>query len=224
MVEQRGEPFLLPCLCCLPYTVQPLGHTFPARRPARAWLDHVSLGLRPWLHPLRSRLPSLVRRLHRYCGGVRLLSSVHRRLWLLAFPTRTSPALRLAKREISRFPCKERLCMPGSQTSPGRMNARDCASSRMAFRPTDGVGTRFKFSIAAQWLAYTLPCRRFADILADTCARLGADADRYSFIAVDLHHLLLAGLPAHLLKNSTFGRRGNAASVKRKEDRWPRAL
>jgi len=72
----------------------------------------------------------------------------------------------------------------------------------MAFRPTDGVGTRFKFSIAAQWLAYTLPCRRFADILADTCARLGADADRYSFIAVDLHHLLLAGLPAHLLKNS----------------------
>ena len=48
------------------------------------------------------------------------------------------------------------------------------------------------------WLAYTLPCRRFADILADACARLGADADRYSFIAVDLHHLLLAGFPAHL--------------------------
>src|SRR5678815_500274 len=41
-----------------------------------------------------------------------------------------------------------------------------------------------------------------ADILAVACARLGADADRYSFIAVDLHHLLLAGLPAHLLKNS----------------------
>ena len=29
-------------------------------------------------------------------------------------------------------------------------------------------------------------------------ARLGADVVRYSFIAVDLHHLLLAGLPAHL--------------------------
>jgi hypothetical protein len=28
-------------------------------------------------------------------------------------------------------------------------------------------------------------------------ARLGADVDRYSFIAVDFHHLLLAGLPAH---------------------------
>jgi len=29
-------------------------------------------------------------------------------------------------------------------------------------------------------------------------ARLRADVDRYSFIAVDFHHLLLAGLPAHL--------------------------
>ncbi len=29
-------------------------------------------------------------------------------------------------------------------------------------------------------------------------ARLGADVVRYPFIAVDLHHLLLAGLPAHL--------------------------
>src|ERR1700680_2667874 len=70
MVEQRGEPFLLPCLCCLPYTVQPLGHTFPAWRPAHAWLDPVPLGLRPSLHPLRGRLPSFVRRLHRYYGGV----------------------------------------------------------------------------------------------------------------------------------------------------------
>jgi len=49
----------------------------------------------------------------------------------------------------------------------------------------------------AQWLAYALPCRRFAPALADDSARLGADVDRYSFIVVDLHHLLLAGLPAH---------------------------
>ena len=45
-----------------------------------------------------------------------------------------------------------------------------------------------------------LPCRRFADVLADACARLGADVDRYSFIEVDLHHKLLAGLPAHSLE------------------------
>jgi len=49
---------------------------------------------------------------------------------------------------------------------------------------------------AAQWLAYALPCRRFAHVLANIDARLGADVDRYSFIAVDFHHLLLAGLPA----------------------------
>jgi hypothetical protein len=52
-------------------------------------------------------------------------------------------------------------------------------------------------AFAAQWLAYALPYRRFVAVLADANARLGADVDRYSFIVVDLHHLLLAGLPAH---------------------------
>lgn len=51
-------------------------------------------------------------------------------------------------------------------------------------------------------MAGLFPYRRFADILADACARLGADVVRYSFIVVDLHHLLFAGLPAHLCKNS----------------------
>src|SRR5213595_598418 len=41
------------------------------------------------------------------------------------------------------------------------------------------------------------PYRRFVAVLSDANARLGADVDRYSFIVVDLHHLLLAGLPAH---------------------------
>ena len=92
--------------------------------------------------------------------------------------------------------------MPGSTTTPGHPGARDCALRRFAFRYTDSVGTRNQFSIVAQWLACTYPCRRFADILADACARLGADVVRYSFIAVDLHHLLLAGLPAHLCENA----------------------
>jgi len=61
----------------------------------------------------------------------------------------------------------------------------------------NNVGIREKFSYAAQWLACTLPYRRFADLLAEACARLGADVGCYSFIVVDLHHLLLAGLPAH---------------------------
>ena len=56
---------------------------------------------------------------------------------------------------------------------------------------TSAPGTNLVF--AAQWLAYALPCRRFADTLTDARARLGADVDRCSFIVVDLHHLLFAG-------------------------------
>ena len=92
--------------------------------------------------------------------------------------------------------------MPGSSTTPGCPSACDDALGHIAFRYTDSVGTRNQFSIAAQWLACTSPCRRFADILADACARLGADVVCYSFIVVDLHHLLLAGLPAHLCEKS----------------------
>ena len=110
--------------------------------------------------------------------------------------------------QISRFPDKERACMPGSSTSPDRPSACDGAPVRVAFRYTDSVGTRKQFSFAAQWLACTFPYRRFADILADAGARLGADVVRYSFIAVDLHHLLLAGLPAHLCENSERTRQG----------------
>jgi hypothetical protein len=47
----------------------------------------------------------------------------------------------------------------------------------------------------AQWLAYAIPYRRFAAALTDVNARLGADVVRYSFIVMDFHHLLLAGLP-----------------------------
>jgi hypothetical protein len=48
-------------------------------------------------------------------------------------------------------------------------------------------------AFAAQWLAYALPYRRFAVTLTSANARLGADADRYSFTVVDFHLLLFAG-------------------------------
>ena len=87
--------------------------------------------------------------------------------------------------------------MPGSPTTPGRPGARATAPVRVAFRVANGVGARNYRAFAAQWLACALPCRRFAGALTGDSARLGADVDRYSFIVVDLHHLLLAGLPAH---------------------------
>src|SRR5262249_59059841 len=48
---------------------------------------------------------------------------------------------------------------------------------RVAFRARNSVGTR-GLAFAAQWLAYALPCRRFAGVLTDANARLGADVDR----------------------------------------------
>src|SRR5437762_1718356 len=109
---------------------------------------------------------------------------------------RTGGKCRTVDREISRCPRKERLHMPGSSTTPSRSDLAMARPKRVAFRTRNGVGTR-GLAFAAQWLAYALPYRRFAAVLADANARLGADVDRYSFIVVDLHHLLLAGLPAH---------------------------
>jgi hypothetical protein len=87
--------------------------------------------------------------------------------------------------------------MPGSSTTPGRSSARASAPARVAFRSLNGVGTRNMTSFAAQWLACAIPYRRFAATLANSGARLGADAVRYSFIATDSHRLVLVGLPAH---------------------------
>jgi hypothetical protein len=71
-------------------------------------------------------------------------------------------------------------------------------------------------AFAAQWLAYTFPYRRFVPSLTAGHARLGADVGRYSFIVVDLHHLLLAGLPAHLTPLSClFARKAGSLSFPR---------
>jgi hypothetical protein len=68
--------------------------------------------------------------------------------------------------------------MPGSPTTPGRAGTRDDAPTHVAFHDYDHVGTRNYLAFAAQWLAYVLPCRRFAVTLTSANARLGADADR----------------------------------------------
>ena len=98
--------------------------------------------------------------------------------------------------------------MPGSQTALGRVGARSSAPVRLAFRQQNGVGAQDVVDFAAQWLAYAIPCRRFACILADARARLGADVVCYSFIVVDSHHLLLADLPAHSANDPDLPFRG----------------
>src|ERR1019366_4983648 len=76
MVEQCGEPFLPLLFCCLPHTVQPLGHTVPALCRAHAGWNDVLLCLRPSLPNLRRRFPLFVRLVPRYYGTVRLLLNV----------------------------------------------------------------------------------------------------------------------------------------------------
>ena len=75
--------------------------------------------------------------------------------------------------------------MPGSATALGRAGARNSAPARVAFRQQNDVGTQKKADFAAQWLAYAIPYRRFAEVLADNCARLGADVVCYSFTVAD---------------------------------------
>jgi len=73
------------------------------------------------------------------------------------------------------------------------VGARNNAPVHVAFRENEHVGTRNFKAFAALWLAYALPCRRFVVTLADANARLGANADCYSFIAVELAPPTLAG-------------------------------
>ena len=79
----------------------------------------------------------------------------------------------------------------------GPSGASDNAPVRIAFRSLEYVGIRNMNDFVAQWLAYMHPYRRFAAALTDGHARLRAEVVRYTFIAVDFHHLHLAGLPAH---------------------------
>src|SRR5260370_22167361 len=86
---------------CAPYASQRLCDAYPVLSPVRALPARVPLGLRPSPHRLRSGWPRrgllrsgslrLVRRLHSYYGGARLLVPVHHRLRLLVFPMRTVP-------------------------------------------------------------------------------------------------------------------------------------
>lgn len=68
--------------------------------------------------------------------------------------------------------------MPGSATTPGRPSTCDSVLVRIAFRLANNVGTRNHDYFAAQWLACAFPCRRFAGVLTEAGARLGAGVGR----------------------------------------------
>jgi hypothetical protein len=96
----------------------------------------------------------------------------------------------MVSREASRFPRKELLHMPGSTTTRGRLGACDSVPKRIAFRNENIVGAPDIPYFAARWLAYASLCRRFTYALASGRARLEVDVVRYTFIVMELHHVL----------------------------------
>src|SRR6266853_92541 len=88
------------------YLLQRIGCVLPARSPGRVLLWQVPFGQTLSLHPLRDRLPGLVRGLLRYYWSVRLPRSVRHRRASLDFPMRPEATAALGGRGISRFPCE----------------------------------------------------------------------------------------------------------------------
>ena len=116
------------------YTVEPLGHVYPAQCPARVLLSHVPLGPLPWIHQLRPQLPRFVRRLQCYYEEVRLLLPVLHRLRLLAFPMRT--ALKQLKRPSRRSPGSRAKSVPTCQVLRPRRVEQALALTRLSVLPS----------------------------------------------------------------------------------------
>src|SRR6202158_4988015 len=104
VVQQRREPQLLILSCCLTYPLQRTRRVFPARCPGRVLLGQVPFGQPSSLHPLRRRLPGVVRGLLRYCRAVRLPKTVRHRRTSVDFPMRPTATAPLGRPGISRFP------------------------------------------------------------------------------------------------------------------------
>ncbi len=125
-------------------------------------------------------------------------------------PSRCGPAAldRAVERELSRFPETKSVCTCQVLRPRWAIWTLAVVPIRVAFRQERRRRPR-SGTFAAQWLACAYPCRRFACTLTGTCARLRADADRYSFIVVDFHPLLLAGFTGALSCSFNSGHAGD---------------
>ena len=115
-------------------------HTFLSLRPARhyprLWIQRSSPERRRDLNP--PDLGAAQRTLCRSQTSLdRASAATVPHLPAADHPIPTGP---MANPEISRFPCKERPYMPGSQTTPGPVSARNNAPAGVAFRKVNDVG------------------------------------------------------------------------------------
>ena len=108
------------------------------------------------------------------------------------------PGHGMASPEPSRFPRKKRARMLGvsDRAEPekhSRWRAPRCGLPLAHQRRRSGLT-----ACAAPYLANVSPYRLLVCPLAETSARLGAEVVRSTFPGLDLLHILLTGLPAHL--------------------------
>jgi hypothetical protein len=150
------------------------------------------------LHPLN--------RISNLSGGLRKSSSSPCDISCLAFlPSPTLFGLRVEQRElhrlladpeISRFSHKERP-VHARLSDHAEFDGHSHRACRFAFRRVNNVVLGF-ITVSRLNSRPRRSQRRFADVLTGACARIRGDADCYSSIAVDFHHILLAGFsPAH---------------------------
>ena len=180
-----------------PVSHQRLGHAFPVLRPARALL---------------ARSPS--------APALRSTNSAAGRPALFVGFTATTPGSDFSRPCISGNSSSPSRCGPRSHCVIGR--TRDLpvpeqgasaharvsdhagpsghsrrAPVRVAFHDLKRVGTQEPTSFAAQWLAVRSPADASPSPSRVPTHGSGPRWFRYAFLAVDSHHLLLAGLPAH---------------------------
>jgi hypothetical protein len=148
LVQEGGEPQVLILFCCLTYPLPRLGRVVPARSPGRVLREQVPFGQTSSLHPLRCRLPGIVRGLLRYYRSVRPPRFVRRRA-SLNFLMRPRAITALGNPGISRFLCEVSTYMHGFSdraglpcTSRYRCTGRSLPLSPTASAPRSNVLTR----------------------------------------------------------------------------------
>ena len=82
--------------------------------------------------------------------------------------------------ELSRFPCRRHMYMPGSQTTRGGASSRASGPDPVAFCCHGGIGAPDYIAFAAHNLARTHPCQRFPGHLAALTHDFGAGVGRYA--------------------------------------------
>src|SRR6266508_1476013 len=125
VVQQRREPHRLVPLSNFTYPLQRTARALPVLRPERVLLARVPFGQAPSLHPLRSWLPSVVRRLRRYNGPVRLPLAGHRQRASVDFLTRPAVPSTVGDQGLSRF---------SREVCPGMLGVSDRAGLPSASR------------------------------------------------------------------------------------------